>query len=267
MTTYTLEMSDGMSDETEIIEAETDAAAIEEVAETVDEWVRGGYWGADGASMEIGYTLRKEAEVGYTVHFRVHNTEGQAWIGKITVREGEGTDATFDGDGPAEQDIADAIDAGETEGAETIDGIEYRWAVLEGTSQPITDDVEVDSGYHTVGIEPDHEDMIDKAVGKYGDQAERSCGNDPEDHEWTSKGEGGCDQNPGVWATGGTSMLFASHCRKCGLHREEHHTGSQRNPGEHDTASYEMPDNWCAECEAEECTCPKKERYTLIRAL
>lgn len=26
-------------------------------------------------------------------------------------------------------------------------------------------------------------------------------------------------------------------------------SGSQRNPGEHDTVSYEMPETWCAECE------------------
>jgi hypothetical protein len=102
----------------------------------------------------------------------------------------------------------------------------------------------METGAMTVDIEPDHERLMREAG------APDDC-----DHDWTSEGEGGCDENPGVWATGGTSMTFASHCRKCGLHRTEHHTGSQRNPGEHDTVEYEMPGSWCPECEREECEC------------
>lgn len=122
----------------------------------------------------------------------------------------------------------------------------------------LTDDngEEVDEGGVTVEIEPDHDALIRAACGgKYSSEWERCCGGDPDVHDWTSEGEGGCDSNPGVWSTGGTSMSFASHCKTCGLHRSEHHTGSQRNPGEHDTVSYEMPDQWCAECESEECSC------------
>jgi hypothetical protein len=65
------------------------------------------------------------------------------------------------------------------------------------------------------------------------------CGDSPDDHDWTAEGEGGCDENPGVWSTGGTSMMFRTHCRACGLRRTEHTTGYQRNPGDHDTVEYE----------------------------
>ena len=59
-----------------------------------------------------------------------------------------------------------------------------------------------------------------------------------DEHDWTSEGEGGCAENPGVWSTGGTGLTFRSHCRACGLKRVEHHTGAQRNPGECDTTTY-----------------------------
>lgn len=102
------------------------------------------------------------------------------------------------------------------------------------------DGEELDSGCVTVEIEPDHESLIADAVPSW-DRGEDFCGLAPDDHDWTSEGEGGCDQNPGVWSTGGTSMVFKSHCRRCGLQRTETSTGSQRNPGEHDTVTYEMP--------------------------
>ena len=96
--------------------------------------------------------------------------------------------------------------------------------------------------------EPDHDALI------------RAAGGDTEcDHDWTSEGEGGCTENPGVWSTGGTSMTFGAHCRKCGLHRVESTTGSQYNPGEHDTVEYEQPPTSCAECESETCTCAEDD--------
>lgn len=110
---------------------------------------------------------------------------------------------------------------------------------------------EIDNDYYTVDIEPNHSVLIANACGR----DSRSCGDDPDDHDWTAEGEGGCTENPGVWSTGGTSMSFATHCRKCGLHRNEYSTGSQKNPGEHDTIDYEMPDTWCEECEDEKCRC------------
>jgi len=120
------------------------------------------------------------------------------------------------------------------------------------------DGEEIDDGGVTVEIEPDHAALIRSACGgRHTGQWERCCGDDPDSHDWTSEGEGGCDSNPGVWSTGGTSMLFRDHCRTCGLRRTHRSTGSQRNPGEHDTTEYEMPDDWCGECEREECSCPK----------
>lgn len=95
----------------------------------------------------------------------------------------------------------------------------------------------VDTAYITVDIEPNHAKLIRAAAG-YDD----ICGEDPDDHEWTSEGEGGMKENPGVWSTGGTSMVFYSHCRVCGLHRTERVTGSQRNPDECNTVEYRMLD-------------------------
>jgi uncharacterized protein (TIGR02996 family) len=115
---------------------------------------------------------------------------------------------------------------------------------------------EMDRQEITVEIEPDHSTLIRKATRH--DEG-RSCGDDPDDHDWTHQGEGGCDENPGVWSTGGTGMTFASHCRTCGLHRTEHHTGSQRNPGEHDTVEYEMPDRWCEDCQSDDCDCDSED--------
>lgn len=61
---------------------------------------------------------------------------------------------------------------------------------------------------------------------------------DGEEHDWTPEYEDGCRENPGVWSTGGTSMTFVCHCRHCGMERTQHTTGSQCNPGEHDTTTY-----------------------------
>lgn len=80
-----------------------------------------------------------------------------------------------------------------------------------------------------------------------------------DEHDWTSDGEGGCTENPGVWSTGGTSMSFRTHCRACGLKRLQCTTGSQRNPGDCDTTTYEEPDSWCADCQSEDCGCQIEE--------
>ena len=59
------------------------------------------------------------------------------------------------------------------------------------------------------------------------------------DHAWTGEGEGGCDENP-VWSLGGTAFKFRRHCRFCGVVRTEIEHGSQRNPGDEDTTTYEV---------------------------
>jgi len=115
---------------------------------------------------------------------------------------------------------------------------------------------EISEGSLEVEIEPDHGTLIKRACGRI----EHCCGLDPDDHQWTSEGEGGCDENPGVWSTGGTGIATAAHCRVCGLRQEWYYPGSQRNPGEHDTVEYEMPESWCAECQSEECECPNREK-------
>jgi len=112
-------------------------------------------------------------------------------------------------------------------------------------------DLVTSEGTVCVEIKPDHDALIKAAGGDH------DC-----DHDWTSEGEGGCTENPGVWSTGGTSLVFHTHCRTCGLKRVERSTGSQRNPGEHDTVEYTQPDSWCAECQHEECECPSN--YTLV---
>ena len=59
-------------------------------------------------------------------------------------------------------------------------------------------------------------------------------------HEWA--GEGGCDENPGVWSLGGTTLVFRERCEHCGVLRKSVCRGSQRNPGEQDTRTYEFED-------------------------
>ena len=101
------------------------------------------------------------------------------------------------------------------------------------------DDSEWAEEYVEVEIEPDHSALIRAADGR---PQRESCGDDPDDHAWTGDGEGGVSENPGVWSTGGTSMVIHTHCRRCGLHRTERTTGAQRNPDEHDTVSYRWLD-------------------------
>lgn len=114
-----------------------------------------------------------------------------------------------------------------------------RWSIVSLSDFDEDDDLSGDLyGEVEVDIEPDHSGKIREAVG----DAE-ICGDEPDDHEWTSDGEGGVKENPGVWSTGGTSMTFDSHCRRCGLHRHEKTIGSQRNPSDHDAVEYRMLDD------------------------
>jgi len=64
------------------------------------------------------------------------------------------------------------------------------------------------------------------------------------DHKWDSPVEvvGGIDENPGVWSTGGTTIVFKTVCRHCGVYKKETAYGSQRNPGQCDTVEYIDPD-------------------------
>jgi hypothetical protein len=110
------------------------------------------------------------------------------------------------------------------------------------------DGEEVASGTERVQIEPNHRNLICDAGG------------DPDcDHDWTAEGEGGCRENPGVWSGGGTTIVFNTHCRHCGLHRVQTNLGCQRNEGECDTVEYAQPESWCSECEREDCKCERDE--------
>lgn len=94
----------------------------------------------------------------------------------------------------------------------------------------------------SVDCEPpdDADDAIDALLPRWGrsddEQAIADCS-----HDWTSEGEGGCDENPGVWSLGGTAMSFSSHCRHCGVRRVEYDPGCQRNHGEFREVRYELP--------------------------
>lgn len=102
--------------------------------------------------------------------------------------------------------------------------VRVHWSLEDENGDEVWDD------YTDVEIEPNHENLI------------RAAGGDPDcNHDWTSEGEGGLDENPGVWGLGGTAIKYRSHCRKCGLIRTEISLGSQRNPGEHDTVEYQQP--------------------------
>lgn len=91
-----------------------------------------------------------------------------------------------------------------------------------------SDDDEYDEIYrYEASLAVDEDALIAQAGG------DADC-----DHEWTSQGEGGCDQNPGVWSVGGTTMLYREHCARCCIVRETTHVGPQRNPGDRDTVRY-----------------------------
>lgn len=72
---------------------------------------------------------------------------------------------------------------------------------------------------------------------------EPACSNGGE-HDWQTPFSlvGGIKENPGVWSLGGTKMSFHEVCSCCGMHKRELHYGSQRNPDEADTATYEDAD-------------------------
>lgn len=89
----------------------------------------------------------------------------------------------------------------------------------------------IDEGCVDVDIPPDEEALIKNAGG------DNNC-----EHNWSSEGESGLDENPGVWSVGGTAMVIKDHCTICNLQRTWRLTGSQKNPGEHDTIEFFQPE-------------------------
>jgi hypothetical protein len=96
------------------------------------------------------------------------------------------------------------------------------------------------------GIDDDGEDTdeYESAEVEAGPEPEAPECADGEEHEWESPHEivGGLKENPGVWSKGGTTMTFHSVCCHCGAHKHETSYGSQRNPGQVDTVTYEKAD-------------------------
>ena len=140
--------------------------------------------------------------------------------------DGEGDDTVAFEDRPSAEEIAEACREWAEGGDWGDDGASVRvsWTLADASRE------EIDSGCEDVDVAPNHDALIRAAGG------DTSC-----DHDWTGEGEGGCDENPGVWSTGGTSVMFRRRCQHCGLIRTENDPGSQRNPGEHPTVTYSLP--------------------------
>ena len=167
--------------------------------------------GEDAAAVEATAT-ESEADTSHTLEMR---------------DDGGSTETVEFDECPSADEIAEAC-RDWVEGGEWGDNgvsVQVSWTLTDAA------DEEIDAGIEDVDIEPNHDALI-RAVG-----GDADCR-----HDWTSEGEGGCKENPGVWSTGGTSMVFRAHCTICGLIRIEHDPGSQRNPGEHPTVSYFVPD-------------------------
>ena len=80
-------------------------------------------------------------------------------------------------------------------------------------------------GFLTVQIPPD-EPAIIFAMG-----GDSDC-----NHRWISDTKMGC----GVWIGGGTTVVRTTFCPRCRLRRTYRSIGKQKNPGEHDSVSFEQ---------------------------
>ena len=113
------------------------------------------------------------------------------------------------------------------EGEYGIDGamVDARWTLLD------MDGNQIDDGSITVEIEPDEDEICRRAGG------DPSC-----EHDWDNSDEGGCDQNPGWWNVGGDRLVRSARCTRCSIRRIEYIPGCQRDPGEHRTVTFELPE-------------------------
>jgi len=93
------------------------------------------------------------------------------------------------------------------------------------------------------GLDEDgeHTDEYEDAEVEAGPEPKEPECLDSEEHDWQAPHNivGGVKENPGVWSKGGTTLTFHRVCSRCGTHRHENSYGSQRNPGQIDTVSYE----------------------------
>lgn len=88
-----------------------------------------------------------------------------------------------------------------------------------------------EDGDETETVEYGRSETIYVEVGEV--ESEPACAVSDE-HDWCQPHAvvGGLDSNPGVWSGGGTALDLRSVCSCCGMYRDSHHAGSQRNPGE-----------------------------------
>ena len=162
--------------------------------------------------------IREERE--YTVHMRDDQCSEEV---TITVEAGTEEEQDAKAWEMAQEEAEDWARGGDWGNEGAVVTVRYYWEDENSTCEDIERSVDVE-------IEPDHDALI-RAVG-----GDTDC-----DHEWSSEGEGGCDENPGVWSLGGTTLTFREHCTKCGLLRKTTDYGSQRNPGQANEVEYEMP--------------------------
>lgn len=99
-------------------------------------------------------------------------------------------------------------------------------------------------GVVEVNIHDEDGDLIEVVEVPVGEDPDPPACLDGETHDWCSPLEvlGGCDSNPGVWSTGGTSFEIREVCQYCGVYKIQNIVGAQHNPGECDTIRYEDPD-------------------------
>lgn len=230
-TTYRLVIGDEGGSEHTVEYA--DRPTVEEIEREAIDWCKGGDWGHKGAVVTGWWTL-------YAITPMPTEEDIRALVGAD-----RDIDMTFDpGEILVYQDGAPFT-------AEEIKAVQREFpgshVDLDGDLIIAYGEIEIDDGSWSCEIEADHEALIRAAVPRYAE----SCGDSPDDHDWEStvEIEGGCRENPGVWSLGGTAMRFAAHCTACGLRRVEHVTGSQRNPGEHDTTEYSWDESHLAEAE------------------
>lgn len=123
----------------------------------------------------------------------------------------------------------------------------------ESAAQDLWDDADYGEGDYCVSVSWEATDAAGEEIASGSFDVEHQteepdCPESDDGHDWTAEHEGGCTENPGVWSTGGTSMLRVCHCRHCGMDRTEKTTGCQKNPGDCDTTTYSEPDGeWVAE--------------------
>jgi len=194
---------------TDLTEAEDIAAACAHA----ENWARDGDWGEEGTVVRCSVTEIMPLKLTYRL--------GEAVVGVHTCG---GLDTL------EERSKWDARMMDDDASHPAPDGWTGEWAEAMWDAFSFSSDV-ADVEDIQVEIEPDHATLM-QAAG-----ASEDC-----EHKWSTEGEGGLKENPGVWSTGGTGLIFESHCTRCGLRRKERSPGIQNNHDEHDTVEYRMPD-------------------------